>query len=203
MKAENVIGLVVLVVIGLVTGIFFSIYSPDKSPPGEDMQPAEKENQTKEMQTSNFTRLVLMGQNVCEGCHLSGKKFIPQAYEVKQHVEGSAYCLECHTIDHNVHPMSPANKNVTCERCHGSATPQIPAFRNGTIECAQCHDFPDALKPSDGNLAVIHRPRNVDCTRCHIGDSSGSCLKCHTSVKSDKKWEKRLTHFNTVSKTVQ
>ncbi len=202
MKAETVIGLIVLVVIGLSVGIFFSIYSHDKNPINEDSAPPEKETPIKDIQTSDFTRLVSMGQNICEGCHLSGKKFIPQAYEVKQHVEGGAYCLKCHTIDHDKHPMSPINKNVTCERCHGSLAPQIPVFRNGTIACAECHDFPDPLKPSNGNLIVIHRPRNVDCTRCHI-DSSGSCLKCHDELKSDKKWDKRLTHFNTILKTVQ
>ncbi len=194
MKAETVIGLIVLVVFGLVIGVLFSMYPPDE-PPEEETAPI---TQATEMQTSNFTRLVTMGQNMCEGCHLSGKKFIPQAYQVKQHVEGGAYCLECHTIDHNTHPMSPANKNVTCERCHGIKG-QIPAFLNGTIVCAECHDFPDALKPSDGNLVVIHRPRNVDCTACHIA-SSGSCLKCHDEIKGDKKWEQRLNHFNTLLK---
>ena len=199
MKAETIIGLIVLVVIGLAAGAFFSVYSPDKSSVDEGSPQVEKETQANEVQTSNFTRLVTMGQNMCEGCHLSGKKFVPQAYGVKQHVEGGAYCLKCHTIDHSTHPV---NKNVTCERCHGTTSPQIPAFRNGTIACAECHDFPDPLNPSNGNLVVIHRPRNVDCTQCHIG-SSGSCLKCHDEVKSNKKWEKRLTHFNTILRTAQ
>ena len=200
MKAETVIGLIVLVVVGLVIGIFFSIYSPDKSPLEESsVESPSAGTQTKDVQTSNFTRLISVGQNICEGCHLSGKKYIPQAYEVKQHVEGGAYCLKCHTIDHNTHPI---NQNVTCERCHGTTSPQMPAFRNGTITCAECHDFPDPLNPSNGNLVVIHRQRNVDCTRCHIG-SSGSCLKCHNELKSDTKWEKRLTHFNTILRTIQ
>jgi hypothetical protein len=167
-----------------------------REPPPEESPPAEA--QKKEIQTTNFTVLVSMGQNICEGCHLSGKRYIPQAYQVKQHVGGSAYCLECHTIYHNIHPI---NKNVTCERCHG-LTGQIPAFRNGTITCAECHDFPDPLKPSYGNLVVIHRPRNVDCAKCHL-DASDSCLKCHNEIKSDTKWEKRLAHFNTILKTVR
>ncbi|MBU4373940.1 MAG: hypothetical protein KKD69_05730 [Euryarchaeota archaeon] len=199
MKAETIISLVVLVVFGLVVGILFSVYSHDK-------QSNIKSDKTLkyadvESQVSNLTKLVSMGKNVCEECHLSGKKFYPQAYQVKQHVEGGAYCLECHTIDHNVHPMSPRDKNVTCERCHGQVSPQKPVFRNGTIACAECHDYPDPLNPGYGNLVVTHRPRNVDCIKCHI--ASGSCLTCHNEIKSDKKWEKRLTHLNTIVKTAR
>ncbi len=194
MKAETIIGLVVLMVIGVVAGILYSIYSPEKS-----LIAGSSPEEIKKIQASNFTRLVSMRQNVCEGCHLSGKKFIPQAYDVKPHMGGGAYCLICHKIDHNIHPI---DKNVTCERCHGFATPQIPVFHNGTISCAECHDFPDALRPSNGNLVVIHRPRDVDCIKCHI-DSSESCLKCHNEIKGDKKWEKRLAHFNTIIKTAR
>jgi hypothetical protein len=200
MNAETVIGLIVLVVIGLVIGIFFSIYSPNRSSLEESkVESSSAGTQTENIQTSNFTPLILAGQNICEGCHLSGKKYIPQAYEVKQHVEGGAYCLKCHKIDHNIHPI---NKYVTCERCHGPTSPTVPQFVNGTIVCAECHDFPDPLKPSNGNLLVIHRPRNVDCISCHL-DSSESCFKCHNEIKNDTKWETRLTHFNTLLKTLQ
>lgn len=194
MKAEAIIGLIVLVVIGLVSGILFSVYSPDKSP--LDRESYTLETQTKEIQIPNFIEFST-GQDICEGCHLSGKRYIPQAYQVKQHAEGGTYCLECHKIDHNIHPI---NKNVTCERCHG-LTGQIPAFSNGTIACTDCHDFPDPLKPSNGNLVVIHRSRNVDCAKCHIG--SKACLPCHAEIKSDKNWEKRLAHFKTLLKTQQ
>ncbi|MCZ7405917.1 MAG: hypothetical protein O8C67_13460 [Candidatus Methanoperedens sp.] len=211
MKAETIIVLAVLVVFGLIVGALFSIYSHDKQLNTKSVKtPANSNNiqinNDKQVdgynQLSNLTMLVSSGKNICEGCHLSGKKIYPQAYQVKQHVEGGKYCLECHTIDHNVHPMSPNNKNVTCESCHGAASPQVPTFRNGTISCANCHDYPDPLKPSNGNLIVIHRERNVDCIKCHL-DSTASCLKCHTEIKSDDKWTKRLNHFNTIVKTAQ
>lgn len=205
MKAETIISLVILVVFGLTVGILFSVYSHDRQlniKSDKILKSAGEAYADGESQVSNFTKLVSSGKNICEGCHLSGKKIYPQAYEVKQHVEGGAYCLACHKIDHNVHPMSPRDKNVTCERCHGSVSPQKPAFRDGTISCAECHDYPDPLKPSNGNLIVIHRERNVDCIRCHL-DSSDFCLKCHTEVKSDYKWQKRLGHFNTIVKTAQ
>ncbi len=196
-KAEILVSLVVLVVIGFVIGIFLSVYSPGTSSHMAEESPSTgKDVQAGATQTPNFTITIPSGQNICEGCHLSGKKFIPQAYNVKQHVEGGAYCLECHKIDHNVHPI---NNNVTCERCHGTKAPQMPVFRNGTIACAECHDYPDPMKPSDGNLVVIHRPRSVDCTRCH----TDSCLNCHNEMKNNAKWEKRLGHFRALLKTVQ
>jgi len=180
-KAETIIGLTVIVAIGVVIGIFIS-YSPESI-----TQTKEKSINTS---STNFTRFVFMGENICEGCHLSGKRYIPQAYQIKQHVEGGRYCLECHTINHNVHPI---NQNVTCERCHGAKTPKIPEF-HGSIVCEECHNYPDPMTPSKGNLVVIHRPRGVDCMRCH----TDSCLKCHDNVKSNKQWKKRLAHFNTL-----
>ncbi len=211
MKAEIIISLAVLAIFGLIAGILFSVYSHDQQPNIESGKTPVYPNNTQTNSdrqiegytaVSNFTEVVSNGKDVCEGCHLSGKKIYPQAYQVKQHVEGGAYCLDCHTIDHNVHPMSPRDKNVTCESCHGSASPQVPVFRNGTISCVNCHDYPDPLKPSNGNLIVIHRERNVDCIKCHL-DSSASCLKCHTEIKSDDKWTKRLNHFNTIIKATQ
>lgn len=200
-KAEILISLIVLVVIGFVIGIFLSVYSPGTSSHLAEESSSTEEAQREEAQRGNiqaqdFTITVPSGQNICEGCHLSGKKSIPQAYNLRQHVEGGAYCLDCHKIDHNVHPI---NKNVTCERCHGTKAPQVPVFRNGTIVCAECHDYPDPMNASNGNLVVIHRPRSVDCTRCH----TDSCLKCHNEVKNDTKWEKRLGHFRALLKTVQ
>jgi hypothetical protein len=207
MKAETII-IAVVVVFGFIAGIIFYVHLHDnqtninsvKTVPNNVQIPGANQVIVNS-QISNFTELVSNGKNVCEGCHLSGKKIYPQAYQVKQHVEGGAYCLECHTIDHNVHPMSPNNKNVTCESCHGASSPQVPTFRNGTI-CVNCHDYPDPLKPSNGNLIVIHRDRNVDCIKCHL-DSSASCLKCHNEIKRNDKWTKRLNHFNTIVKLTQ
>ena len=195
LKAESIIGLIILIMIGLMAGIFFSVYESSYSnrlPSGKEVPKIN--NVTEPNESSNFTGLVIPGQNICEGCHLSGKRSIPQAYTLKQHVEGGAYCLTCHTIDHNIHPM---NNNVTCEKCHG-VPPQTPAYRDGSITCNNCHDSPDPLKPSNGNLIVIHRPRNVDCTRCH----TDSCLKCHSEIKSNEKWDKRLGHFRALLRTV-
>jgi len=203
MKAENIIILIGLVLIGLITGVFFSAYSSEKiaGPPVEtSLKKNASESSISDKPNSNFTQLVSTGKNVCEGCHLSGKKSTPQADRLKQHVGGGAYCLKCHTIDHKVHPI---NDNVTCERCHGSSTtPSVPEYRDGKIVCEECHDYPDPYQPSNGNLVQVHRPRNVDCIRCHI-DATDSCKKCHNEIKSDEKWNKRLTHFNTIMNTAK
>ena len=190
-KAETFIGLSILIAVGLVIGIFFSLGSDGKLP---EMDHSEEITSVDEnIQTSDFTKFVSMGKNICEGCHISGKKFIPQAYEINQHVEGGAYCLKCHTIDHDTHPI---NDNVTCETCHGSATPQVPEYRNGKIVCENCHDYPDPLIPSEGNIIVVHRPRNVGCTDCH----TDSCLNCHDEIGTSEDWDKRLSHFNALLK---
>ncbi len=140
---------------------------------------------------SNLT--VYVSGNVCEGCHMSGKTFIPQAITAKPHANGGAYCLSCHTISHDRHPV---NGNVTCENCHGS-TPSMPVFINGSIPCNNCHGYPDPLLPSYGNLMTIHRERGVACTNCHTDD----CRKCHEEISADERWEKRLTHFTTMMRT--
>ncbi|VVB87874.1 Cytochrome c7 c [uncultured archaeon] len=138
---------------------------------------------------SNLT--IYVSGDVCEGCHMSGKPFIPQALTVKAHAGGGAYCLSCHKISHEKHPI---NANVTCEKCHGTTTPGIPVFVNGSIPCNNCHGYPDPLLPSGGNLITIHRARGVACTNCHTDE----CTKCHSEIGTDAKWEKRLTHFRTI-----
>ncbi len=140
---------------------------------------------------SNLT--VFVSGNVCEGCHMSGKPFIPQAMTIKPHVDGVVNCFSCHRISHDRHPV---NDNVTCEKCHGSA-PSMPVFVNGSILCNNCHAYPDPLLPSNGNLITIHRDRGVACTKCHIDE----CSKCHMQIGADQKWEKRLTHFRTMMRT--
>lgn len=140
---------------------------------------------------TNFTSLIAARKNICEECHLSGKKFIPQSYEVKQHINGGVYCLMCHFVSHSKHPV---NENVTCIKCHGDITPKIPSPIDGKIVCNNCHGFPDALLPSNGNLISIHDPRGIGCLECHM-----NCNKCHNNNKVNEKWKKRINHLNSFS----
>lgn len=137
---------------------------------------------------------VLIPGNVCEGCHLSGKSSIPQATNIGIHMNAGAYCLVCHNFSHQTHPMTPTNKNVTCEKCHEGKSPTKPLFINGSIVCNNCHNYPDPLKPSYGNVLTIHRPRNVSCITCH----TDACTKCHAEIGTNDQWSKRLTHFRTI-----
>jgi hypothetical protein len=148
------------------------------------------EIQTQDQQpASNYT--ILVPKDVCEGCHMSGKPFIPQAESAKPHVNGGAYCLTCHQISHEKHPL---NKDVTCEKCHGTS-PTKPVYFNGSISCNNCHDYPDPLLPSKGNLITIHRPRGVTCNTCH----TDTCTKCHTELGTSERWVKRMDHFKVVA----
>src|SRR3990170_1856798 len=127
---------------------------------------------TSNQSVNNYT--ILVSKEVCEGCHFSGKSSIPQALSVNPHINGGAYCLVCHKISHEVHPM---NENITCEKCHGTS-PTKPVFNNGSITCNNCHDYPDALLPSNGNLITIHRLRGISCNNCHTDE----CTKCHNEI---------------------
>ena len=138
---------------------------------------------------------VYVSKDICEGCHMSGKPFIPQAMTVKPHIGGGAYCLVCHKISHDRHPI---NDNVTCEKCHGTVA-SMPVFVNGGISCNNCHGYPDPLLPSGGNLITVHRERGVACTNCHTDE----CRKCHAWIGEDQQWEKRLIHFRTIMQTKQ
>ncbi len=134
---------------------------------------------------------VLVTKDVCEGCHMSGKPFIPQAESVAPHVNGGAYCLACHQISHEKHPI---NNEVTCEKCHGTIAGK-PVYSNGSITCNNCHNYPDPLLPSKGNLITVHRPRGVSCISCH----TEKCSKCHTQTGTSERWIKRMEHFKVVA----
>lgn len=158
------------------------------APPGKNKMIDEK-NTDKEPEQGTSPGLVSM--NVCEGCHMSGKSSVPQALTVPPHQNGGAYCLSCHVINHEKHPMS---NGVNCESCHTG--PEKPAYLNGSIPCNNCHNYPDALSPSGGNIITIHRPRGISCNKCHTDD----CRKCHAELGSSERWEKRFGHFKIVAK---
>jgi hypothetical protein len=143
---------------------------------------------------SSDNNSTLIPENVCEGCHLSGKSSIPQATKIGIHMNAGAYCMVCHNFSHQTHPMTPINKNVTCEKCHGRDNPARPIFTNGSIVCNNCHNYPNPLIPSYGNILTIHRPRNVSCITCH----ATTCTKCHTEIGTNDQWTKRLIHFRTI-----
>ncbi len=173
----------ILLVLGAINHGVFNVQQESTSTSAGQNQGRETPN------PNNYT--VLISGNVCEGCHLSGKPYIPQAETAAPHINGGAYCLSCHVISHEKHPM---NSSITCEKCHGT-TPSMPVYANGTISCNNCHGYPDPLLPSKGNLLTIHRPRGIACTNCH----TDNCLKCHAQMGTDERWTKRIEHFKLVA----
>ena len=181
----------------MVTAAFFVLLfliNQDGKTNNFDPQTSVKETAIiKDQPVSNYT--IMVPKDVCEGCHMSGKPFIPQALTVEPHQNGGAYCLSCHVISHEKHPM---NQNVTCEKCHGTG-PTKPAYVNGYIPCNDCHDYPDPLQPSKGNIITIHRSREISCNTCHTDD----CTKCHSDIGTSERWIKRSEHFKVVARVPQ
>ena len=136
------------------------------------------------------TNLAIMSKNICEGCHMSGRRSVPQAMIIKPHLEGGSYCLICHNFSHSEHPI---NVDVTCEKCHGFRNTSIPVSGPNII-CINCHDYPNPLNKSFGNLLTIHRSREISCINCH----ADKCTECHKEIGNGIRWEKRFIHFRTI-----
>jgi len=143
-----------------------------------------------EQSNENANLVSIVTKNVCEGCHMSGRGSAPQALTVEQHLNGGMYCLTCHNFSHDKHPI---NKDVTCEKCHGNKNATIPVSGQNVV-CINCHNYPNPLEKSMGNLVTIHRPRNVSCINCHADTRT----KCHKEIGNSTKWENRISHFNTI-----
>ncbi|MGB8217289.1 MAG: hypothetical protein WCE94_08305 [Candidatus Methanoperedens sp.] len=104
----------------------------------------------------------------CELCHTNPQNLPP-------HVNGGKLCINCHGSQvHNIH-IGPGTVGLQCDTCHGFP-PKIPTVQKGTgpgsySVCEQCHAAPpDSLKPSNGNLIVVHLSRGKYCTNCHGTD---------------------------------
>jgi hypothetical protein len=105
----------------------------------------------------------------CELCHTDPQNLPP-------HVNGGKLCVTCHGSQvHNIH-IGPGTIGLQCDTCHGFP-PKIPTV-DKTADgpghysvCENCHaPPPDSLKPSLGNLIVVHLSRGKYCTNCHGTD---------------------------------
>jgi hypothetical protein len=118
----------------------------------------------------------------CELCHVKPE-------ELKPHVQGGKYCINCHGSQvHNIH-IGPGTVGLNCDTCHGFP-PTIPTVEKGEgpghyIICENCHaPPPDSLKPSLGNLIVIHLSRSKYCTNCHGTDISAIHMKAISNAST-------------------
>jgi len=153
--------LILIMVMAAFMLLLFFVSQEEKTTQPERQTIIKETPQIKDEPVNNYSLMV--PGDVCEGCHMSGKSSVPQALTAIPHLKGGLYCLTCHVISHEKHPM---DRNVTCEKCHGS-TPTKPEIINGEISCNNCHNYPDTLTPSKGNIITIHRPRGVSCNSCH------------------------------------
>jgi len=130
--------------------------TPTATPPSADITPAAPTTPAKAETIK------------CELCHQTPEKLNP-------HVNGGKFCMNCHgTQVHNIH-VGAGTVNLDCETCH-VFPPKIPTVEKGEgpghySVCEQCHAAPpDSLKPSNGNLIVVHLSRGKYCTNCHGTD---------------------------------
>lgn len=107
----------------------------------------------------------------CELCHKNAQNLIP-------HINGGKLCVTCHGSQvHNIH-IGPGTVGLECNTCHGSP-PKIPTVDKSAegpghySVCENCHAAPpDSLKPSNGDLIVVHLSRGKYCTNCHGTDAA-------------------------------
>lgn len=183
----------VCVIIGVLSGLVIpAVISEMTLPEIRTVQP-DVRPEAKPVLSTDLTLLIQTKGNICEECHLSGKVTAPQANNIKKHTDGGVYCLKCHIISHENHPVEG---NVTCQDCHGSTNPMVPSSGDAAPLCNNCHAYPDPLLPGYGDLVSIHKPRGVNCVSCHM-----DCMKCHEHALAGGKWDRRLNHFNTLPDT--
>lgn len=131
-----------------------------------------KETPAKTGQASVETPVVAAPARVetikCELCHKNPQTLSP-------HVNGGKLCINCHGSQvHNIH-IGPGTVSLNCDTCHGFP-PKIPTVEKGEgpgsySVCERCHAAPpDSLKPSNGDLIVVHLSRAKYCTNCHGTD---------------------------------
>ena len=104
----------------------------------------------------------------CTVCHT-------KSVDYKPHVGGGQLCGNCHGWDpHKIH-VGPGTIELDCKVCHGTPPKLVvpKPIEEGRTVCENCHAYPDAVKPSYGNLVNIHLPRGKYCTVCHGTDIAG------------------------------
>ncbi len=143
--------------------------TPEKAAPEKTVTTKETPAKTAAKETPVVTAAPARVETIkCELCHTN-----PQ--ELSPHVNGGKLCINCHGSQvHNIH-IGPGTVGLQCDTCHGFP-PKVPTVQKGEgpgsySVCEQCHAAPpDSLKPSKGNLIVVHLSRAKYCTNCHGTD---------------------------------
>ncbi len=170
---------IILALILVAAGGYFILKGPSQVPPEipgktpittpkETLEPTTPPSTEGPTATPKVTTPVKAETIKCELCHKD-----PQ--DLKPHVNGGKLCINCHGSQvHNIH-IGSGTVNLNCDTCHGFP-PKIPTVEKGEgpghySVCEQCHaPPPDSLKPSMGNLVIVHLSRTKYCTNCHGTD---------------------------------
>ena len=175
-KVPVYIAILVAVILVAAGGYYVLRGTPSDGENGVTPVPTTKETakaETPAQTTTAETPVVVAPPKIetvkCELCHKN-----PQ--ELKPHVNGGKLCITCHGSQvHNIH-IGPGTIGLQCDTCHGFP-PKIPTVdKTGEgpghyAVCENCHGAPpDSLKPSLGNLIVVHLSRSKYCTNCHGND---------------------------------
>lgn len=180
-KVPVYIAIIVAIILIAAASFYFLGGPREKAAPGEQ-PPAVKPQETPVATapsaaiTPSAAPKVSAGTIKCDLCHTESEK-------LSLHINGGKLCVNCHgTQVHPIH-IGEGTVDLSCDSCHG-APPKTPVLAKGEgpghySVCEQCHaPPPDSLKPSNGNLVIIHMSRGKDCTICHGTDVA----KIHATV---------------------
>ncbi len=169
-KVPIYIAVLVAIILIAAGGYFFlgGTLKPSKETPAETLKETPAKTAPAPVQTPVAVSAPKVETIKCELCHKD-----PQ--NLKPHVNGGKLCINCHGSQvHNIH-IGAGTVGLNCDTCHGFP-PKIPTVEKGEVPghysvCENCHAAPpDSLKPSNGNLVIVHLSRAKYCTNCHGTD---------------------------------
>ncbi len=171
-KVPVYLAIIIALILVAAAGFYFLGGPKEKAAP-EEQPPAVKPQETPVATapppaiTPSGAPMVSAGTIKCDLCHTESEK-------LSLHINGGKLCFNCH--GNQVHPLhiGPGTVDLTCDICHGTP-PTTPVVAEGEgpghySVCEQCHGWPDSLKPSNGNLVIIHMSRGRYCAICHSTD---------------------------------
>lgn len=176
---------IIVAIILIAAASFYFLGGPREKAAPEEQPPAVKPQETPVATapsaaiTPSAPPKVSTGTIKCDMCHTESEK-------LSLHITGGQKCVTCHgSLVHPIH-VGAGTVDLTCDSCHGTL-PKTPVLAMGEgpgnySVCEQCHaPPPDSLKPSNGNLVIIHMSRGNECTICHSTDVA----KIHAAVLGD------------------
>lgn len=163
---------IIVALILVAAGGYFILGGPSKAPEKLKETPivTPKETPTTTPISAETAAPAKLETIKCELCH-------KESQNLKPHINGGKFCINCHGSQvHNIH-IGTGTVDLKCDTCHGlPPNIRVPQVEKGEgpghySVCENCHAAPpDSLKPSNGDIVVIHLSRSKYCTNCHGTD---------------------------------